>query len=256
MTEPAFIENDPPIVGQNFVLLSFISPEKIIKQKDRYLFMRFLRDVFAAPADDPEYRTLYEMRQRFGQPDLSYETVNAAYSDWAFKFEDVIGRQFDQENQGLTSVRCVKIRGVYDLEAEADARARQMQRRDPAFSVYKARVGYWLPWEPDTAKITDVQYLEDGMQTLHNKYHENQRARDEFFEQEKREAREREARERQAAGVSSVDPEQARAAIQDLREIANLKEAQHDVTKALTEADPWSQRRGAAAGQEVASSSS
>lgn len=39
-----FLEEDPEIPGQKFVLLSFISPETVLQQKDKFMFQKFLED--------------------------------------------------------------------------------------------------------------------------------------------------------------------------------------------------------------------
>ena len=43
-----FLENDTPILGQNYVCLSFVSPEKFIKQK---MLLALLKGLYAARAD-------------------------------------------------------------------------------------------------------------------------------------------------------------------------------------------------------------
>ena len=37
------LDEDKPISGQNFACISFVSPEKILKQKQFFLFEQFLR---------------------------------------------------------------------------------------------------------------------------------------------------------------------------------------------------------------------
>ena len=37
------LEEDKPITGQKFVCVSFISPEKILKQKESFFFQEFLK---------------------------------------------------------------------------------------------------------------------------------------------------------------------------------------------------------------------
>lgn len=37
------LEEDKPIAGQKFVCLSFVSPEKIIKQKEEFLYEEFIK---------------------------------------------------------------------------------------------------------------------------------------------------------------------------------------------------------------------
>ena len=38
-----FLENDAPIHGQKYVLLSFVSPEKFIAQKELFSFHKYLK---------------------------------------------------------------------------------------------------------------------------------------------------------------------------------------------------------------------
>ena len=38
------LDEDKPIAGQKFVCMSFISPEKILKEKNMYFFEKFLKD--------------------------------------------------------------------------------------------------------------------------------------------------------------------------------------------------------------------
>ena len=38
------LETDKPLAGQNFVCMSFVSPEKILKQKDVFFFEEFLKN--------------------------------------------------------------------------------------------------------------------------------------------------------------------------------------------------------------------
>ena len=41
-----FLEVDPKIPGQNFVCLSFVSPDKVLKQKEMHLTTKFLEHLF------------------------------------------------------------------------------------------------------------------------------------------------------------------------------------------------------------------
>jgi hypothetical protein len=41
-----FLEVDPKIPGQNYVCLSFVSPEKILKQKEVFISSKFLDYIF------------------------------------------------------------------------------------------------------------------------------------------------------------------------------------------------------------------
>ena len=37
------LDEDPPIAGQKFAIMSFVSPEKILKQRELYLFESFVK---------------------------------------------------------------------------------------------------------------------------------------------------------------------------------------------------------------------
>ena len=39
-----YLEEDNEISGQKYVLLSFLSPEKVLANKDTFLFSRFVKD--------------------------------------------------------------------------------------------------------------------------------------------------------------------------------------------------------------------
>ena len=51
LKEEDFLNNDMPIPGQNFVCLSFISPEKIIKNKELYYMHNFVKSKFNYEGD-------------------------------------------------------------------------------------------------------------------------------------------------------------------------------------------------------------
>ena len=42
VAEQDFLEQDPPVRGQNYVCMSFLSPEKILRNKDVYYVSKFL----------------------------------------------------------------------------------------------------------------------------------------------------------------------------------------------------------------------
>ena len=45
-SNPKYIDlcdEDPPIAGQKFACLSFVSPEKILKKREVYIFEQFLK---------------------------------------------------------------------------------------------------------------------------------------------------------------------------------------------------------------------
>ena len=41
-----YLDVDQPIAGQNFVLLSFVSPESMIKKKELFMVHKFLEEIY------------------------------------------------------------------------------------------------------------------------------------------------------------------------------------------------------------------
>ena len=51
MAEESYLENDTPVLGQNYVCLSFVSPEKFIKQNEMYMFHKYMNGKFKEYAE-------------------------------------------------------------------------------------------------------------------------------------------------------------------------------------------------------------
>ena len=96
------------------------------------------------------------------------------YDNFVSTHEEKIEEDFSAQNDSQTSVRGVKIRGVFDTYREAQVRAQVLQRMDRSFHVFVGQVGYWLPWDPDANKVEDQQYLENELNNLVHKYKENE----------------------------------------------------------------------------------
>lgn len=157
-----YLEVDKPIPGQNFVCMSFISPEKIIKEKNAFYAKKFLNKI----SEDLN---------------LEIKDIEEKYQDFIYNHEEEIEKEFNENNNNLTSVRGLKIRGTYNTKREADVRAQVLQRLDKNFHVYVGQVGYWLPWDPNPDRIADNQYMEKELQNLVKSYNENQMEKDIFY---------------------------------------------------------------------------
>lgn len=162
-----YLEVDEPIPGQNFVCLSFVSPESIIQSKESFKVAKFLQSY----AKDK---------------DLDIKKVMKDYDDFTYKYSDEIQRDFDKENNFQTNVRGLKVRGTYSTKEEAERRAKSLQNIDSDFHVFVGQVGYWLPWDPCADKIEDEHYIDTQLNEMMQKYKENNIDRDIFYEEEKR----------------------------------------------------------------------
>jgi hypothetical protein len=160
-----FLNVDNPVPGQHFVCLSFLSPEKILKNKEIYILHNFMKELCS------EYN-------------ITEKEVNDKFEDFKYKNEKDLNEKFTENNDFQTNVRGVKIRGTYDTKREADVRAKILQRQDKTHNVFVGQVGYWLPWDPSLSYLDGVQgeYMDKDLNTLMQKYNENQENKDMFFQ--------------------------------------------------------------------------
>lgn len=161
--EVDYLENDQSIPGQNFVCLSFLSPESCLM--DRQLF------------------TFYKL----SKSKEDFKTFKENYEVFLLKEKDNLNKEFNELNEFSTSVRGLKVRGVYDSLAEAKHRAKKLQKSDPLFNVFVGQVGFWLPWDPSPSDVQDQEYMNDQLNTLMKSYKDNQENKDLVWEKQKRE---------------------------------------------------------------------
>jgi hypothetical protein len=119
--------------------------------------------------------------------DFKTTTIQDAYDTYLYKNRKKLEEAFFTKNSFRTTIRGLKVRGVYDTYAEAMGRAKTLQKLDPDFNVYVGQVGFWLPWDPEPSEVPDQEYADDQLNQLMKKYKENESQRDEFYESMKRE---------------------------------------------------------------------
>jgi len=166
--KPDYLEVDEAIPGQNYVCLSFLSPESLMQNKEAFKCTKFLQS--------------YCKEQK-----LKFEEVYGKYQDFVYKYEDKLQRDFDEQNEFQTSMRGLKVRGVFDTRQAAEDRAKKLSLRDSAFHTFVGQVGYWLPWDPNADKVADEVFQNSQLNDMMEKYQENNVNRDMFYEEQKRE---------------------------------------------------------------------
>lgn len=254
-TEEDFLEVDNPIPGQNFVCLSFVSPEKTLMNKEKWMFYHYHQYVISeynkifteltdkileAGNDDVPVTALIDVKKRmnrvFEANQVSYDKWKELNEDFNFREAETLGRRFDEMNNFQTSVRGVKVRGVYDTYKEAEIRSKFLQRSDSKFDVFIGQVGYWLPWHPDVNKISEQEHMNDELNTLMKEYKANEAKRDIFFQEQTRqrtqEAKDQVARMKEQLAKENVESKSS-------AEAGSLTEAMEK----LTDIDPWMQRK-------------
>jgi hypothetical protein len=239
-----YLDIDSPINGQNYVCLSFVSPESVIEERHAFNVSKYLQSIAKSEGKD-------------------FDKLFSQYNDFCYKHEDNLQKEFDERNNFKTSVRGVKVRGVYQSRQEAELRASKLHKSDQNFHVYVGQVGYWLPWDPNADQIEDEHFTDSQLNELMQKYKENNVNKDIFYEEQKRdkirsaqEERLRAEKEKKAAeSLEDVSEKEAEfePCVESVDEpcsiVSDEPASQSDLERALTSEDPWMQQKNNASEQ-------
>jgi hypothetical protein len=202
------LDEDKPIAGQKFACISFISPDKIIRQKDMFFFEEFLKQFdlnkslekftqflnfisFKYHVDFDKMTKDLEEFVKEEKANLHKTTLDDEYKNFIDAHEEKLEEKY-KENYGFqTSTRGLKIRGVYPNQQEAELRCKMLRELDPHHDVYVGPVGMWVPWEPEAYKTGRVEYLEDELNQLMNEKQKNEKTAKMEFDKRVREAKEK-----------------------------------------------------------------
>ena len=121
--------------------------------------------------------------------DLSTSKLADEFDDFMFKNKLKLEDDFYAANDFKTTVRGLKVRGVYSSKEEAESRAKKLQRSDQIHNIFVGEVGKWLPWDPSPHEVGDQEYAEDQLNTLMKKYKENEEQRDQFNREQREKGR-------------------------------------------------------------------
>ena len=191
------LDEDKPIAEQKFVCLSFISPENEIKNKDRFFFSEFLKEYdftksmekfntflnFVSYKYTIKTEELVDEYKSFlaSEKETLHSDVENDYRTFMDNRESELNEKYNLENSFQTSVRGIKIRGVFPSQAEAELRCKMIREVDPNHDVYVGPVGLWVPFHPEAYKTGNVQYLEKELNELmHEKKKNEDNAKMEF----------------------------------------------------------------------------
>lgn len=177
------LEEDKPIAGQKFACLSFVSPESILKQKDHFFFEKFLHywDYqksmekfvqflnFVSFKHNVNFDKLTADFQEFAKEEketLQKTNIYDEYKTFLDKHEDDIESEFNEKHNFQTTVRGLKVRGVFGSQKEAELRCQMLREVDPNHDVFVGPVGLWVPFHPDAYKTGRVEYMEETLNQL------------------------------------------------------------------------------------------
>lgn len=188
-----YLDQDPPLRGQNFVCLSFVSPEEVIKRKDVFMFEKFLKS-FSEDMNEffenlslkykDDTQMLNSIKERY-QCVFNPELANEEYNFFVSKHSEELEKEYFEKNNFQTTIRGIKVRGTFESLKEAEIRAQVLRKMDSKFHVFVAEVGCWCPWSPNPDDISNQEYSETQLNTLMKGYKENQEKRDAFYQERK-----------------------------------------------------------------------
>jgi len=159
-----YLSVDNSIPGQNYVCMSFVSPEKLIQDFKGFQMCKFLQSYCK-------------------EQDLKYDELYSKFEDYIYKYSEELERDFDEKNEYKTSMRGVKVRGVYNTKEEAENRAKSLSRTDSTFNVFVGQVGYWLPWDPCADNVDKEVFQDEQLNRLMEGYEKNNINREIFYEE-------------------------------------------------------------------------
>lgn len=203
--EEDFLDVDKPVPGQNYYCVSFVSPEKVLAQKEQFMFYhyeKFVQQKLTKLLDDAlsnlieksedgnvDVAEIIRIKKSITaackDEEVTFDKFKEKIEDFKFRDEEKVGELFDKNNNFKTSVRGVKVRGTYDTKREADVRAAVIQRQDQLFDVFVGQVGYWCPWDPNPQKIDDIEYMNADLNKLVKEYKNNEAKKDVFYQEQK-----------------------------------------------------------------------
>ena len=162
------LEEDKAIAGQKFVCVSFVSPEKVLKQKEVFFFEQFLK-----------------------KWDLVLTNMTDEYKTYLDNNEEELEKSFGVASNFQTCTRGLKIRGSYPTIEEAELRCKMLRELDPNHDVFVGPVGLWMPWDPEAYKTGRVEYMEEELNQLMHEKTKNEANAKHAFEQRVKESKQK-----------------------------------------------------------------
>jgi len=202
------LEEDKPIAGQKFVCVSFVSPEKIIKQKEVFFFEQFLKkwELNKSMEKFVQFLNFVSYKYNMNFEDLTTdfkdfvkeekETLNQSgiedeYKTFLDNNEEDLEKSFGVLHNFQTCTRGIKIRGSYPSVEEAEIRCKMLRELDPNHDVFVGPVGLWMPWEPEAYKTGRVEYMEEELNQLMHEKKKNETNAKTAFEQRVKESKQK-----------------------------------------------------------------
>ncbi len=191
---------DKPISGQNFGCFSFITPTKILKQREMFFFEEFLKkwEMNKSMEKFHQFLNFVSYKYKINFEDLSKDfegfikeereaiissSIEDDYKTFLDQNEAELEKQFNIAHKFQTSVCGFKARGNFATQEEAELRCKMLRELDPNFDIFVGPVGEWLPWDPEAYKTGRVEYMEEELNQLAHEKSKNESLAKAAFEQ-------------------------------------------------------------------------
>jgi len=190
-----YLDEDKPIRGQNYVCLSFISPEDVLIDKNIYFFNKFistlsdnLKQLIEGMRNKyPDDSDLFDLFLDNNAHYLNVKELQDQYEFYKSTNSEDLEYEFHKFQNYKPTVRGIKVRGTFDTLKEAQNRAEILKKMGDKFDIFVAQVGCWCPWSPNPNSLTDQEYAETSLNTLMKKYKENIENKDIEYAERKKE---------------------------------------------------------------------
>jgi hypothetical protein len=199
-------DEDSVIASQKFVCLSFVSPEKVLKQREQFIFEKFVQQWEFSKSIEKfgDFLNFVGFKYKIKMDDIMNDmkeyvteeknhlksfSIENDFKNFMDKNDERLTEEFNKKHEFVTSVRGVKVRGAYSSQAEAELRCKKLRENDPHHDIFVGPVGVWMPWDPDAYKTGRVEFMEDELNQLHQEKIKNEEKAKQEFDQRVRDAK-------------------------------------------------------------------
>ena len=237
------LDVDKPIAGQAFGCFSFISPEKILKQREMFYFEEFIKQWDMNKSMEKFHQFLnfisFKYKLQFDEVIKDFESyvkeeretiiksqMEDDYKTYLDREEENLEKEFNVKHNFQTSVRGFKSRGNFPTQEEAELRGKLVREMDPDFDIMVGPIGTWLLWDPEAYKTGRVEYMEEELNQLASEKKKNEQVAKTTFEQRIKETKQK------AIDENKKNAEKhGNVVTQDIDEEGNLVGAGHNTTE-------------------------
>jgi hypothetical protein len=212
-----YLDEDPEIPTQKYCIVSFLSPEKIVKQKQEFMFEKFIKYmdyewkvkglehlmVFLSKKYGLKVEDLLKDAEDFAKvrkEEIKETDVPEQWQVFLLKHEKDLQEEYDNKVEFQSNVRGVKVRRSFATVEEAQIVAKVFQRKYPKDNLFIGKVGTWLAWDPSEHLMPEVEYAVQELNELMRKYKENESNKEIVFADQREDSikRQKEENERRA----------------------------------------------------------